>query len=92
MKSWAIKTVYTGILEREECEIPDYCKPYLESYKKILEAVAETSDAFMERYFEGEEFSIEEIRSAMRTEVMNGDIVPVAMGSIFRHRVLQTCV
>ena len=35
----------------------------------------------MERYFAGEEFSIEEIRSAMRTEVMDGDIVPVAMGS-----------
>ena len=29
----------------------------------------------------GEEFSVEEIRSAMRTEVMDGDIVPVAMGS-----------
>mgnify|MGYP000476594249 CR=1 FL=1 len=35
----------------------------------------------MERYFEGDEFSVEEIRSAMRTEVMDGDIVPVAMGS-----------
>ena len=35
----------------------------------------------MERYFNGEEFSVEEIRSAMRTEVMDGDIVPVAMGS-----------
>ena len=35
----------------------------------------------MERYFAGEEFSVEEIRSAMRTEVMDGDIVPVAMGS-----------
>ena len=73
---------YTGIAEREECEIPDYCKPYLEAYReKLLEAVAETSDAFMERYFAGEEFSIEEIRAAMRTEVMNGEIVPVAMGS-----------
>ena len=46
-----------------------------------MEAVAETSEEFMERYFNGEEFSVEEIRSAMRTEVMDGDIVPVAMGS-----------
>ena len=45
-----------------------------------MEAVAETSEEFMERYFNGEEFSIEEIRAAMRTEVMDGDIVPVAMG------------
>ena len=73
---------YTGVGQREECEIPDYCKPNLEIYReKLLEAVAETSEEFMERYFAGEEFSVEEIRSAMRTEVMDGDIVPVAMGS-----------
>ena len=73
---------YTGVGQREECEIPKYCKPNLEIYRdKLLEAVAETSEAFMERYFEGDEFSVEEIRSAMRTEVMDGDIVPVAMGS-----------
>lgn len=73
---------YTGVGQREECEIPEYCKPNLDIYRdKLLEAVAETSEAFMERYFEGDEFSVEEIRSAMRTEVMDGDIVPVAMGS-----------
>ena len=73
---------YTGVGQREECESPEYCKPNLEIYRdKLLEAVAETSEAFMERYFDGDEFSVEEIRSAMRTEVMDGDIVPVAMGS-----------
>lgn len=74
--------IYTGIGKRDECEIPDYCKEYVESYReKLLEAVAETSEEFMERYFAGEEFSVEEIRAAMRTEVMDGSIVPVAMGS-----------
>lgn len=73
---------YTGIGEKIECDIPEYSKANLQLYReKLLEAVAETSEAFMERYFEGDEFSVEEIRSAMRTEVMNGDIVPVAMGS-----------
>ena len=73
---------YTGVGQREECEIPDYCRPNLESYReKLLEAVAETSEEFMDRYFAGEEFSVEEIRAAMRTEVMEGSIVPVAMGS-----------
>lgn len=73
---------YTGVAQREECEIPDYCMPNLELYReKLLEAVAETSEELMERYFNGEEFSVEEIRSAMRTEVMAGEIVPVAMGS-----------
>lgn len=73
---------YTGIGQREECEIPDYCLPNLQILRDaLMEAVAETSEDFMERYFAGEEFSIEEIRSAMRTEVMDGSIVPVAMGS-----------
>ncbi|MDR1017553.1 MAG: elongation factor G [Lachnospiraceae bacterium] len=73
---------YTGVGEREEMPVPDYMADYLASYReKLLEAVAETSDEFMDRYFNGEEFSVEEIRAAMRTEVMDGDIVPVAMGS-----------
>lgn len=73
---------YTGPGEREECEIPDYCLPNLQILRdSLMEAVAETSDEFMDRYFAGEEFSVEEIRSAMRTEVMDGDIVPVGMGS-----------
>ena len=73
---------YTGVGQREECEIPDYCLPNLKILRdSLMEAVAETSEEFMDRYFEGDEFSVEEIRSAMRTEVMDGDIVPVAMGS-----------
>ena len=73
---------FTEMGQREECEIPDYCLPNLQILRDaLMESVAETSDEFMERYFSGEEFSVEEIRSAMRTEVMDGDIVPVAMGS-----------
>ena len=73
---------YTEIGQREEIEIPEYCKPNLEKLRdSLMEAVAETSEEFMERYFSGDEFSTEEIRSALRTEVMNGDIVPVTMGS-----------
>ena len=73
---------YTEIGQREECEIPDYCLPNLQILRdSLMEAVAETSEEFMDRYFNGEEFSIEEIRAAMRAEVMDGTIVPVAMGS-----------
>ncbi len=73
---------YTGIGQREECEIPDYCLPNLEICRDaLMEAVAETSEDFMDRYFAGEEFSIEEIRAAMRVSVTDGSIVPVAMGS-----------
>lgn len=73
---------FSGIGEREECDIPDYCMPNLDICRQtLLEAVAETSDEFMERYFAGEEFSTEEIRAALRTSVMDGTIVPVGMGS-----------
>ena len=73
---------YTGLGQRESVRFRITVSPNLQIYReKLLEAVAETSEAFMERYFEGDEFSVEEIRSAMRTEVMDGDIVPVAMGS-----------
>lgn len=73
---------FSGIGQREECEIPDYCMPNLEICRNtLLEAVAETSDEFMERYFAGEEFSVEEIRSALRNNVMDGSIVPIGMGS-----------
>ena len=73
---------YTGLGQREECEIPDYCLPNLEICREaLMEAVAETSEDFMDRYFSGEEFSVEEIRAALRTSVTEGSIVPVAMGS-----------
>ena len=46
-----------------------------------MEAVAETSEEFMERYFNGEEFSEAEIRAAVRLSIQDGSIVPVEMGS-----------
>ena len=68
--------------KKEECEIPEYSKEYLEKYREILlEAVAETSEEFMERYFGGETFSEAEIRAALRTNVCDGSIVPMTMGS-----------
>ncbi len=66
----------------EECPIPDYSQEYLSQYREtLMEAVAETSEDFMERYFGGETFSDDEIRSALRTNINDGTIVPVTMGS-----------
>lgn len=68
--------------EIEECEIPEYSKENLSLYKDtLMEAVAETSEEFMDRYFGGETFSENEIRAALRTNVMDGTIVPISMGS-----------
>ncbi len=65
-----------------ECEMPDYSKDNLQICRDtLMEAVAETSEEFMERYFNGETFSEAEIRAALRNNVMEGSIVPMSMGS-----------
>ncbi|WP_026660041.1 elongation factor G [Butyrivibrio sp. AC2005] len=65
-----------------ECEVPDYNKEYLQQYRDtLMEAVAETSEEFMDRYFSGDIFSEQEIRSALRNNVCEGSIVPIEMGS-----------
>lgn len=64
------------------CDIPEYTKPNLQICRDtLMESVAETSEEFMERYFGGETFSDAEIRAALRTNVCDGTIVPMSMGS-----------
>lgn len=64
------------------CEVPEYNKANLQICRDtLMEAVAETSEEFMERYFGGETFSEAEIRAALRTNVCDGSIVPMTMGS-----------
>ena len=66
----------------EKTEIPDYSRENLELCREaLMESVAETSEEFMERYFNGEEFSEDEIRQALRVNVADGSMVPVLMGS-----------
>ena len=66
----------------EEGPIPDYCEEYYEKYKEILmESVAETSEEFMDRYFGGDEFSVDEIMMAASMNIADGSIVPVSMGA-----------
>lgn len=65
-----------------ECEVPEYNKQNLQICRDtLMEAVAETSEEMMERYFGGETFSEAEIRAALRTNVCDGSIVPMTMGS-----------
>ena len=64
------------------CEIPEYNKANLQICRDtLMEAVAETSEEMMERYFGGETFSEAEIRAALRTDVCDCSIVPMTMGS-----------
>lgn len=47
----------------------------------LIESVAESDEVLMEKYFAGEEFTLEEIHEGLRKGVLAGDVVPVLVGS-----------
>ena len=52
-----------------------------EIYNSMCEAVAETSEEMMDKYFSGEPLSTEEVKTGLRTSVLSGDVYPVFVGS-----------
>lgn len=75
----------------DKFDVPEYSQENLGICREaLMEAVAETSEEFMDRYFGGEEFSEDEIRQALRVNVIDGSIVPVLMGSNVMARGMYT--
>ncbi|MBQ3666253.1 MAG: elongation factor G [Lachnospiraceae bacterium] len=75
----------------DKFDVPDYSQNNLSICRDaLLEAIAETSEEFMERFFNGDEFSEDEIRQALRVGVMDGSMVPVMMGSNIQARGMYT--
>lgn len=73
---------FTGIARYDEVEIPDYSYENLTMFRDtLIEAVASTSEELMEKFFDGEEFTQEEIDDALRNNCCEGVIVPVTMGT-----------
>ena len=73
---------FTEKSQYEECPIPDYSMENLEKIREaLMEAIAETNEEYMDRYFSGEEFTYDEIRYALRMNVRSGDMVPVLVGT-----------
>ncbi|MDI9482938.1 MAG: elongation factor G [Bacillota bacterium] len=69
-----------------DAEIPEGMADIVQQYREgIIEAVAETNEELMEKYFSGESFSDEEILSALKAGVKSGDIAPVFCGSAINH-------
>lgn len=90
----AMKAIYwddaTQGMTFELREIPDNmlaeCKKMRE---KIVEAAAEGSEAGMEKYLEGQELTIEEIKLGLRTRTLSNEIVVVLCGSAFKNKGVQ---
>jgi elongation factor G len=70
----------------EEIEIPEDLRAQAQEYReKLMDEVAEVSEALMERYLEGEEISHEETVSALKQGVTEGHLFPVTCGAATRN-------
>ncbi|OUL22468.1 elongation factor G [Nostoc sp. 106C] len=74
----------------QETDIPAELQEQSAEYRtKLIEAVAETDDNLMTKYFEGEELTEAEIQTALRKGTIAGTIVPVLCGSAFKNKGVQ---
>ncbi|MEG9434297.1 elongation factor G [Terriglobus sp. ADX1] len=72
-------------------EIPaDLLDKAKEFRQHLIEAVADSDDALMEKYLEGEEPTVAELKSAIRKATIGMKIFPVLMGSSFKNKGVQT--
>lgn len=74
----------------EITDIPDDMKEEAESYRdKMLEALSEVDENLMEKYLEGEEITIEEIKAAIRKGTCNVELIAVTCGSSYKNKGVQ---
>ena len=57
--------------------------------EKLVESVAETDEELMMKFLEGEELTVEEIKTAIRKETIAGRMVPMLCGSAYRNKGVQ---
>ena len=74
---------------REE-EIPAELQDLADEYRQnLIEAVAESDDTLLEKFFGGEELTTEEINAAIRTATINCTMTPVLCGTSYRNKGVQ---
>ena len=71
-------------------DIPEDLKEQSDEYRlKLIEKAVEEDDSIMEKYLEGNEPTIEELKSCIRKGTLNGSFVPVLTGSAFKNKGVQ---
>ena len=74
----------------DESEIPENLKEEAELYHQALvEAVAETDDVLMEKFLEGEELTMEELKQGIRKATIAGTMTPVLCGTSYKNKGVQ---
>lgn len=77
-------------LKTEIVPIPDDMLELAQKYRaELVEHVAEQDEALMEKYFEGEELTIDEIKSCIRRSTIANEMVPVCCGTSYRNKGVQ---
>ncbi len=76
--------------DTEIVDIPDDYKAQAEEYRQqLLEVCAEQDDALMEKFFAGEEITIEEMKAALRKATIARKLTPVLCGSSYKNKGVQ---
>lgn len=71
-------------------DIPADMLEQAEEYRaNMIEKIAETDEALMEKFFADEEISVDELRAALRKATINNEIVPVLCGTSYRNKGVQ---
>ena len=71
-------------------EIPENLKERADEYRTmLLETVAESDEALLEKHFGGEELTIDEIKGAIRKMTVNSELYPILCGSAFKNKGVQ---
>lgn len=83
---------YNGEFGEEvvEIEIPeDYKAKAAEARETLIESVAEVNEDLMEKYLEGEEISVDELKAAIRQATLDIEFYPVLCGTAFKNKGVQ---
>ncbi len=71
-------------------EIPADMKDKAEEYRaSLIEHIAETDESLLEKYMEGEEFTVDEIKAAIRKSTIDNTMVPVVCGTSYKNKGVQ---
>ncbi|MDY5941925.1 MAG: elongation factor G [Eubacteriales bacterium] len=70
--------------------IPEDMKELAQQYHdQMVEAIASTDDALLDKFFNGEEITVDELKAALRKATINNEIVPVICGTSYRNKGVQ---
>lgn len=77
----------------DDKEMPEDLRNQAKEYReKMIEAIAETDEALMDKFLEGADMSVDELKTALRKAVLNNEIVPCLCGSAYKNVGIQLLI